>query len=245
MKRREPRPWSVLVTVEHGGNQVPEELSEAFRGFEPLLESHRGWDPGALDLGRALAGRLQATLVGSHVTRLLVDLNRSPGNRAVFSAVTRPLPKAVRDDLIRRFHRPHREAVERHVARAAASGSRVLHLGVHSFTPVLDGQARAADVGILYDPGRARETALAARIASRLKSLLPEWVVRRNYPYRGSSDGLVTVLRMRFDDADYAGLEIEVSQARLSADGRFPEEVTVALAEAVTEALADGGGSAL
>jgi hypothetical protein len=36
--------------------------------------------------------------------------------------------------------------------------------------------------------------------------------VRRNYPYRGVSDCLVTTLRRHFRDERYLGVEIEVNQ---------------------------------
>lgn len=233
------RPWSLLVTVEHGGNEVPEEFRDWFRGCEALLDSHRGWDPGTLSLGRELSERLGATLIESRVTRLLVDLNRSPANPTVFSSVTRGRPRAVRDDLIERFHRPHHDSVVRQVEQEHRSGASVLHLGVHSFTPELDGRPRTADLGVLYDPGRPGESAFAAHLAATLKRLLPGWTVRRNYPYRGASDGLVTVLRRRFDSTWYLGIEVEVNQSRLTAEGRFPAPVATALAEAVEGGLAD------
>jgi predicted N-formylglutamate amidohydrolase len=144
----------------------------------------------------------------------------------------------VRDDLIERYHRPHHDTATRHVEGARSSGARVLHLGIHSFTPQLDGRPRTADLGVLYDPGRPGEAAFASRLASSLKRLLPGWSVRRNYPYRGVADGLVTVLRRRFGDADYLGIEVEVSQSRLSGGGRFPDRVVSALVEAVQEGLA-------
>ena len=45
----------LLVTCEHGGNRVPKEYRRLFAGWEPVLASHRGYDPGALTLARELA----------------------------------------------------------------------------------------------------------------------------------------------------------------------------------------------
>ena len=42
---------------------------------------------------------------------------------------------------------------------AVAARKQVLHVAVHSFTPVLHGERRNADVGLLYDPARPRERA--------------------------------------------------------------------------------------
>ena len=41
---------AVVLSCEHGGNIVPDEFSELFRNASDVLESHRGLDPGALEL---------------------------------------------------------------------------------------------------------------------------------------------------------------------------------------------------
>ena len=62
----------LLVTCEHGGNRVPKRYRRLFAGWESVLASHRGYDPGALTLARELARAFDAPLVASTVTRLLV-----------------------------------------------------------------------------------------------------------------------------------------------------------------------------
>ena len=165
----------------------------------------------------------------ARVTRLLVDLNRSEHNPAVFSQVTRRLPPVEREGLLRAFHRPHRLRVEEHVAARIGEGSSVLHLGVHSFTPVLGGEVRRVDLALLYDPGRLAERALAADWVQGLRARLPDLRIMRNNPYRGTSDGLTTTLRKRFTDPSYLGIEIEVNQRLLGADGRYPKRIEDAL----------------
>jgi len=168
---------------------VPAPHGPLFRGREALLASHRGWDPGTSALARDLAGALHAPCQVATVTRLLVDLNRSATNPAVFSEVTRSLPEAERSELLRRYHSPHRQRVEAAVGTLVAEGDDVLHLGVHSFTPVLRGVERRADLALLYDPARPSERAFAATWTERLRAALPEQRLRRNHPYRGRSDG--------------------------------------------------------
>jgi predicted N-formylglutamate amidohydrolase len=84
---------------------------------------------------------------------------------------------------------------------------------MHSFTPVVDGVVRSADIGILFDPGSPLEAVLARALVGRLKQ--QGFHVRRNYPYRGTSDGLVTHFRKSILAGQYAGLEIEVNQTLL------------------------------
>ena len=209
-----------LVTCEHGGNRVPPTYRPLFRGQRARLDSHRGYDPGALVMARALAGALGAPLVASTTTRLLIDLNRSLGHPQLFSAATRRVPASVRSRIVTRYYRPHRDAVEHHVMQATSRGRRVIHIASHSFTPVLDGRVRDADVGLLYDPGRRGEAALCTRWKASLAALAPHLRVRRNYPYAGKGDGLTRYLRSRFPPRAYVGIELEVNQAIVLAAGR-------------------------
>ena len=228
---------TVVVSVEHGGNDVPAPLTELFEGTEEVRASHRGWDPGSLALGQALARRLEAPLIASTVTRLLVDLNRSPWHRHVFSEITRPLPRPMRDELIERYHTPHRTRVADTVADAIAPGRPVIHVGVHSFTPVFRGVVRKPDVALLYDPRRTREAELARAWLRELAVLEPTRELARNNPYRGNADGLTTTLRARHDESAYIGIEIEVNQKHVDGNGRFPEWVTDALWTSLLGAL--------
>jgi len=199
----------LVVTCEHGGNRVPRRYLALFAGAKALLASHRGWDPGALDIARRLARAWHAPLLAATTTRLLVDPNRSPHNPAVFSARTRGLPRDQRDALLADHHRPHWDRVRAAVGAGAGS---VLHLAVHSFTPVLHGVERGFGIGILYDPMRRSERALALAWQRRLRDALPGVGVRRNAPYRGDADGLATALRREFPARRYRGIELELNQ---------------------------------
>jgi predicted N-formylglutamate amidohydrolase len=223
----------LLLTCEHGGNRIPPAYRPLFRGRRRLLESHLGYDRGALAVARALSKRLGSPLLHAEVSRLLVDLNRSPGHRALFSEVTRALPAAARADLLARHYWPHRLEVERWVRRHATAGRAVIHVAVHSFTPVLNGVRRGADIGLLYDPARPLEAALCAAWKAALGR--HGLAVRRNYPYRGVSDGLTRQLRARFAPGRYAGIELELNQALLR--GARARALPRRLAEALADAM--------
>lgn len=218
-----------VVTCEHGGARVPAAFRPLFLGADEVLASHRGWDPGSAPLARMMADALGAPLHVATLTRLLVDLNRSARHPRVFSEHTRDLPRAERMALLEAHHAPHREAVHRCVTRLSGAGAKVIHLAVHTFTPVLNGQVRRADVALLYDPARPSEREFCTQWAGTLSRLLPDLAVRRNQPYRGASDGLTTWLRSRHPDGRYLGLEIEVNQRLLDGGGRFPSRIGAAL----------------
>jgi predicted N-formylglutamate amidohydrolase len=202
----------VVVTCEHGGNRVPAAYVPLFRRHQRLLNSHRGYDPGALELARACARRLEAPLHFATVTRLLVELNRSIGHRSHFSVVTNALSREEREALVHKYYLPYRQRVEAEIAAAIAAGQRALHFSMHTFTPQLDGQVRKADVGLLYDPRRPGEAAICAAIRRDFALRRPDLVVRMNYPYQGKADGFTTRMRKKWNAAAYVGIEIELNQ---------------------------------
>jgi len=204
----------ILVSCEHGGNRIPAAFRRYFRGrrAQALLASHRGHDPGALVLARDLARACAAPLFYSTVTRLLIELNRSPRHPRLYSEITGALPAPVRSRLLARYYWPYRTTLEAGIDAAVRSGHRVIHISAHSFTPVLNGRQRHADVGFLYDPRRKPETRFCRAWQQALRGGDPALIVRRNYPYRGVSDGLTTHLRRRFTADCYIGVELEVNQ---------------------------------
>jgi len=228
---------AIVFSCEHGGNAVPAEFAEPFRSqrAQRALLGHRGYDTGALGLAKYLAAAFDAPLVATTITRLLVDMNRAATNPRAFSEFSRRLAPPLRHRVIAEIHAPHRKRVADAIAAALTRHAHVYHVAVHSFTPRLAGVERRVDVGLLYDPSRSSERSLCARWRVELSDAWPQLRVRRNYPYRGATDGLPTHLRRIFDDACYSGIELEVSQ-RLLRDGTH--RVARALAASLEACLA-------
>lgn len=188
-------------------------------------------------MARTLARRLGADLEFSTVSRLLVELNRSPHHRDLFSPYIRCAPASVRRRIFDRNYVPYREAVETALARAFERGRQLVHISSHSFTPMLDGVTRRADVGLLYDPRRENEAEFCRRWQRALRARAPGWVVRRNYPYRGDSDGLTAHLRERFPASRYTGIELEINQRHPAGDPRAWARMRSIIGDAVVETL--------
>ncbi len=212
---------ALVFSCEHGGADVPAPYRALFRseGARKALASHRGSDPGALWVASRLARALNAPLLSTTVSRLLVDTNRSEHHPRLFSEWSSQLAPIERETVLREYYRPHRARIARTVDNLLRSGARVLHVAVHSFTPVLDGEERRADVGLLYDPRRSWEHTVARRWQSLLSLENETLRVRRNYPYRGVADGLTTALRKSHGAPVYGGIELELGQALVGRSG--------------------------
>jgi predicted N-formylglutamate amidohydrolase len=225
-----------LISCEHGGNTVPPDLIPLFANWREQLLTHRGYDLGALETARALAKAIDAPLYAAATTRLVVDLNRSIGHPDLFSKITTPLSRIRHQELLAIHYHPHRQAVTKAVADLLDSGKTVLHLASHSFTPCLDGVTRHCDVGCLYDPRRSAEKKLCLTFLQELAGLDHALILRRNYPYRGVTDGLVTRLRRQFGER-YLGVELEVNQRFVLAGDEALSSINTHLAEALVRTL--------
>ena len=205
-------PKTFILTCEHAGNEIPAEYEHLFQGKEEVLYTHKAIDLGALRLAEHLAAELGLPLCYTPIPRLLVEANRSLDNKELFSEYSQALTAQEKQILLGRHYFPHRKQVESKIEKETAAGNQVYHLAIHTFTPVLDGEVREADIGILFDPEREPEKNFAQQLKEKLTAQNPERKVLFNSPYPGIDDGLPTYLRTRFDTAHYAGFELEINQ---------------------------------
>jgi predicted N-formylglutamate amidohydrolase len=207
--------WKLFLSCEHGGNEIPAPYDQLLTaGDRKALHTHRGWDLGALDVASCLSDDLRCPLQSATVSRLLVDLNRSEHHRACLGPSFRAQDTLLKEAILDVFYRPYRRKIEGDLQKFARRHA-VLHVAVHSFTPVLNGEVRRADIGLLYDPSRRHEVLWAKRMKLALGELWPGLRIRCNYPYRGRDDGLTKAVRTLIPDRSYAGLELELNQTIL------------------------------
>ena len=210
-----------LITCEHGGNRIPAPYRRLFRGQRALLDSHRGYDPGALVMARALAvvvRRAAGGLDHQPPAGRPQPLDRSPAT--LLDGDPRGAGGRARAD--RRAALPARTACgsKRLVAQAVARGGASSTFRRTASPPELDGNVRRADVGLLYDPGRRGEVELCAR----WKTSLAGPALRSC----GCAATTRTRARRRADlapapplrSAAYVGIELEINQRIVLAGGR-------------------------
>ena len=206
---------SVVLLCDHATNRLPRRLGTL--GLNPAdLADHIAWDPGAADVARRLSDLLDAPLVMSGYSRLVIDCNRPldspesiptqtdgvpvPGNRMLtpedralrIEAVFSPYHRAIGDMLDRRAGRPN------------------LLLSIHSFTSVLAGQCRPWSIGFAH----GRDRRLAALILEAMKcdgSL----VVGDNQPY-SVDDTTDFTIPVHGEDRGLPHVLVEIRQDGLS-----------------------------
>jgi len=189
-----------------------------FAGREKILSSHQAYDAGAAIVARRLGKNCRTTVHLGAISRLLIDLNRSPTNRkTLYTSYSRKLQQDERELLLQKYYEPYRQKVTEEIDRVICRGRPVLHISLHSFSPVKKGKVRNADIGLLYDPARWTEKHICSFLAKLLQEKTVSLRVRRNYPYLGKTDGFTAFLRRKYPINLYAGIEVEINQALLSA----------------------------
>jgi len=199
----------LLITCEHATNVIPPEYVFLFEGQKDVLNTHEGYDPGAYDLYKYLEPLSNASYA-QDIGRLLIETNRSLHHPKLFSRFSKILEHSKKSEVITEHYLPYRRYVEKLILDFHKWNHTVLHLSIHSFTPVLNDIERNCDIGILYDPKVRLEKEWSEQF-KRFLTDVSKYRVRKNYPYRGKADGFTTYLRKRFTD-NYIGIEIEVNQ---------------------------------
>lgn len=227
---------ALIISCEHGVNTVPTDYQSYFLPFKTLLQTHRGMDFGALEVARQLRQFFDCDLIEAKASRLLIDCNRSLSNRHCYSEITKLFNQEQKKEIIENYYVPFRDDVKKKIKEHINQGKMVLHLSIHSFTPILNNILRETDLGILYDPKRTHERSLTRAWQKQLQIIQNVLRVRLNYPYKGVSDGFTTHLRKEFSVDSYLGLEVEMNQA-LFKKPVFELEVSQLLATTLQLAL--------
>lgn len=202
----------ILLVCDHASRAVPRALGTL--GLDDAaLSRHIGWDIGAAALTRRLAGRLDAPAVLAGYSRLVIDLNRQPGDPQSILAhsdgIVIPgnvgLTATAQEARAEAFHWPYHHAVDQAFARLRRHGPEPLFFSVHTFTPSLGGEDRQWDLGVLWnrDP----------RIAVPLIEILRETAalqVGDNQPYSGKD--IAYTLNLHAGSAGLAHCAVEVRQ---------------------------------
>lgn len=224
----------VVLVCEHASAFIPSGLNELGLAPEDRL-SHAAWDPGALDLARALSSLMDAPLVAGRVSRLVHDCNRPPeAHDAMPERVERiDIPGNRNLTEGERAARAAAVYVPFHASVGAVLTARpdAALVTIHSFTPFWHGTARETEIGLLHDADAdlARRMAAAANGPHR---------VALNEPY-SAADGVTHTLARHASPRGRANVMVEVRNDLLP-DVDAAERMAAELAAMLTAALAEG-----
>jgi predicted N-formylglutamate amidohydrolase len=232
----------LLLLCDHASKAVPHALGDLGLS-QAELSRHIGWDIGGLDAALALAEALDAPLVASGYSRLVIDCNRWPHGEGstpeVSDGTAVPANKGLtRDQADARAEAcfwPYHREVERQLDRMTAGGATVALLVMHSFTPRMNGVDRPWHVGVLWNDDDRLPVPLLAEL--RRDATL---VVGDNEPYSARDESCEYTLNAhpRPRKLPYCSLEVRQDLLATPDEARaWGRRLAPAIGAAVARAL--------
>jgi len=178
----------ILLVCDHASCRFPLLLGDM--GLDPFARRcHLAVDIGAGELTEKLAASLGVTAVLAQYSRLVMDCNRQlmdPGAYLEFGDGTvipgnRNLHQVDKDLRAETLYWPYHRAVDQQVKRLGELNEPPAFIAIHSFTPVMNGESRPWEVGVLWDTDtRLRDIFLQDFTAAG-------YMVGDNEPYSGKA----------------------------------------------------------
>ena len=201
---KDPAPFSIfnadsssnlLFTSDHNGSAIPTKLKNL---GVPLneLRRHVAYDIGIDAVAHALSARFKATLIVANYSRLVIDCNRHPGSAGSIPSVSDntvvPGNKNLSDDDIKsredEIFDAYHSSVGNRISIMRSENKNPILISLHSFTPVIGGQFRPWEIGILFKDDKR----LSAPLINKLREQ-KDLNIGDNKPYSGSEPAGYTI----------------------------------------------------
>ena len=208
----------VLLVCDHASHRFPRSLGTM--GLDYLnRHSHVVHDIGAGALVEMLANTLGVTAVLCQYSRLIVDCNRELVDHNAFlkfnDGVDIPANHNLRSDEKEKraseIYWPYHNAIEGQIGRLKDQGINPVFISVHSFSPVINGEARKWEIGVLWD----KDPVTAKIFLTRLVEA--GYLVGDNKPYSGKDPEDFTI-DYHAESAGLPHVGIEISQDLIDHD---------------------------
>lgn len=185
---------NVLVLCDHASNHVPEAVNGGSLGLsEADMNRHIAYDLGARATALLVAEALQAPMLASRFSRLVIDPNRGEDDPTLLMKIydhtiiegNRHADAAEKQRRIEAYHRPYHAAIDGALAQVTSRGETPVIISIHSYTPQLKGRPkRPWHIGVLWDEDARIPVPLMEKLRQN-----PEIMVGDNEPYSGDLRG--------------------------------------------------------
>lgn len=179
--------FPLLLACDHASAHIPAELNN-LGVAEARLNEHIAWDIGAGAVAKELGRLLRVPVVEACHSRLVVDCNRNLDDPSAFPAVSDGVSVPGNADLsaeerqarANAFYWPYHHGVRDQLRKLERMAAAPALIGVHSFTPHMDGFNRPWHLGALWD----KDNRIAVPFIRHFEDC-PDIVIGDNEPYSG------------------------------------------------------------
>lgn len=183
-----------VLICEHASRYLPPDCADLGLPTAELTR-HIAWDIGAFDVARHLSQQLDAPLVFSNYSRLLIDLNRPVTSRSSIPEKSENtiisgnvnIDARERERRVRSYFDPFHSRVASLLDFRCGLPDKPVIVAVHSFTPVYAGVSRPWHAGVLFRRSASFGRSLAAALNQAGSP------VAENEPYQIEDDGDYTI----------------------------------------------------
>ena len=202
----------VLIGCDHAENRIPERFADL--GLDKhQLNRHIAYDIGAKPVAILLAEMLDAPLIMSNFSRLIVDPNRHLDDNSlivehsddVWIPGNLGLTESQRNERINGFFHPYHNAYRQLVLKLIQQHNNPIILSIHSFVPLFQGESRPWHYGVLWEEFHRD---LATRVLEKF-SVFEDLIIGDNQPYRsGFPQGYAQAVHAENNGIQMALIEI-------------------------------------
>ena len=208
----------VLLVCDHASNRFPRSLGTMGLDYLDRV-SHVALDIGASAVAETLADNLGATAVLCQYSRLIVDCNRNLIDESAFlnygDGVEIPgnhsLQNHEKERRASEIYWPYHNAIKDQIVRLKKYGIKPVVISIHSFTPVINGEDRKWEIGVLWD----KDSVTAEIFLTRLVEA--GYLVGDNEPYSGKDPEDFTI-DYHAESTGLPHVGIEISQNLINHD---------------------------
>ncbi len=152
----------LLVVCDHASNHIPEHLNKLGLSDE-VLADHVAWDIGSADVAELITRRLNCRAVLANYSRLLIDVNRDPGDNdpSMIPEVSdnyripgnQNLSPAQKQQRQTELMDPYHREIEQQLQALLDFSPAPLLFSIHTFTPAMKGcrKPRPWHAGMLWN----------------------------------------------------------------------------------------------
>ncbi|WP_299816015.1 N-formylglutamate amidohydrolase [uncultured Roseibium sp.] len=238
-----------VFVCDHASNFLPSPYDQSLGITQADKTAHIAWDPGALGVAMGLSRALDAPLVQSTVSRLIIDCNREETRPDLIPCLSentqiagnRDLPASEIEFRLNLAHRPFHKAIDKVINQRLNRGLPTAVVSIHTFTPVYKGHARPWEIGLISDVDRSLADPVIRELRAR-----GDLTVGDNEPY-APSDGVYYTIRRHGEDRKLPCLMIEIRNDEVKTaeeEIRWSDMLAPMLAHSVEATLDGARGSA-
>jgi predicted N-formylglutamate amidohydrolase len=207
------RSSAFVIAVDHASARIPRRLDRL--GLPPAeLERHIAWDIGALEIAKRVAVDLDAPLLATNYSRLVIDCNRDPrvpsSIPTIGESVEVPGNVGLSGEEVaarrREIFEPYHTRLCELLDERQRAGRTTILVAQHTMTDVFKGARRGMHAAVLYN----RDARFAALVLEALRAE-SGLVVGDNEPYFLSDETDYTIPR-HAEARSLLHVEIEVRQ---------------------------------